>query len=102
MSTVEEIFNAVKDLPPNEQAEVKRRLDTLVPQTGADLSGKGGTDADAASQAAIDLDQRIQRALYDAGLVREIKQPVKRPRRRHPPIKIKGKPLSETIIEERR
>jgi hypothetical protein len=102
MSTVEEIVTAVKELPPNEQVELKRRLDALVPQTGADLSGKGGTEADAASQEAIDRDQRIQRALYDAGLVREIKPAVKRPRRRHPPIKIKGKPLSETIIEERR
>jgi hypothetical protein len=32
MSTVEEIVNAVKGLPPREQAEVKRRLETLLAQ----------------------------------------------------------------------
>lgn len=94
MSTVEEILNAVKDLPPQEQAEVKRRLEGLLAeadQAPADETREAG-----------DLDQRIQRALYEAGLISEIKPRVKRPRERRPPIKIKGKPLSETIIEDRR
>ena len=73
-----------------ERAEVKRRLEGLVSQP----------EPSEGAQAA-DLDQRIQRALYDAGLVREMKPKVKRPRERRPPIKIKGKPLSETIIEDR-
>lgn len=59
-------------------------------------------EADEGSLDAVDLDQRIQQALYSAGLVTEIKPPVKRPRERRPPINIKGKPLSETIIEDRR
>ena len=95
MSTVEEILRAVKDLAPGEQAEVKRRLDTLTADNDKRAS-------DETRQAAVDLDQRIQRALYDAGLITEIKPPVKRPRERTPPIKIKGKPLSETVIEDRR
>jgi hypothetical protein len=95
MSTVEEIVKAVKDLPPHEQAEVKRRLEDLSTQPDQ------GDVPDETLQAA-DLDQRLQRALYEAGLVREIKPRVKRPRVRRPPIKIKGKPLSETIIEDRR
>ena len=102
MSTVEEIVKAVRDLPPKEQVEVKRRLDTLVSAPEADQSVEPGTETNTVHQAAIDLDQRIQQALYDAGLVAEIKPPVKRPRERHPPINIKGKPLSETIIEDRR
>ena len=54
-------------------------------------------------QAATDLDQRVQRALYEAGLVREIKPPITDPTPyRREPIAIKGKPLSETVIEERR
>jgi len=57
---------------------------------------------DEARQAAGDLDLRIQHALYDAGLISEIKPRVKRPRECRPPIRIKGKPLSETIIEDRR
>ncbi|MGZ5481048.1 MAG: hypothetical protein ACXWID_03615 [Pyrinomonadaceae bacterium] len=53
--------------------------------------------------AAIDLDQRVQRALYEAGLVSEIKPPITDPTPyRREPIAIKGKPLSETVIEERR
>jgi|SRR6266850_2126520 len=102
MSTVEEIVKAVKDLPAAQQVEVKRRLDTLVSAPEADQSVEPGTETNNVQQAAIDLDQRIQQALYDAGLVTEIKPPVKRPRERHPPINIKGQPLSETIIEDRR
>ncbi len=44
----------------------------------------------------------IAEAERGGGLLSEIKAPVKRPRERHPPIKIKGEPLSETVIEERR
>lgn len=95
MSTVEEILNAVKDLPLREQAEVKRRLEVLLAQSDQ-------ADVPDESLQAGDLDQRLQRALYEAGLVSQIKPRVKRPRVRPAPIKIKGKPLSETIIEDRR
>jgi hypothetical protein len=98
MSTVEEIVNAVKGLSPNEQAEVRRRLDPLpTPTDGSEML------VDDSRRAAIDLDQRVQRALYEAGLVSEIKPPITDPTPyRREPIKIKGKPLSETVIEERR
>lgn len=98
MTSVEEIVNAVKALKPEEQAELRRRLEVLT-----DTQDNGGVHVeDESRQAAIDLDQRIQRALFEAGLVSEIKPPVKRPRERAPLIKIKGKPLSETVIEDRR
>lgn len=98
MSTVEEIVNAVKGLPPREQAEVRRRLDTLSAQPD-----ENEVLVDDTRQAAIDLDQRVQRALYEDGLVSEIKPPITDPTPyRREPIKIKGKPLSETVIEERR
>ena len=97
MSTGEEIVNAIKDLPPGERAEVKRRLETLPAQLEPEVST--GDER----QAATDLDQRIQRALYEAGLVNEIKPPITDPTPyRREPIKIKGKPLSEIVIEERR
>ena len=102
MSTIEEIVKAVKDLPPKAQDEVKRRLDSLVSPSQAGQSLEAGTETNHVHQDAIDLDQRIQQALHSAGLVAEIKPPVKRPRQRRPPINIKGKPLSETIIEDRR
>jgi hypothetical protein len=67
------------------------------------LSHENEVLVDDARQAAIDLDQREQRALYEAGLVSEIKPPITDPTPyRREPIKIKGKPLSETVIEERR
>lgn len=96
MSTVEEILDAVRSLPPQERAEVKSRLEDVPDPSDAGDAANGET------RQAGDLDQRIQRALYEAGLVSEIKPRVKRPRKRPPPIKIKGKPLSETIIEDRR
>lgn len=97
MSTVEEIVNAVKELPPREQAEVRRRLDTLPAQP--DENEVLVDD----SRQAIDLDQRVQHALFEAGLVNEIKPPITDPTPyRREPIKIKGKPLSETVVEERR
>jgi hypothetical protein len=101
MSTIEEIVKAVRELPPREQDEVKRRLDALVSPPEADQSLEASTETNH-DHDAVNLDQRIQQALYSAGLVTEIKPPVKRPRERRPPINIKGKPLSETIIEDRR
>jgi hypothetical protein len=98
MSTVEEIVNAVKGLPPREQAEVRRRLDTLraQPDENEVLVNDGRLGA-------TDLDQRVQHALFETGLVGEIKPPITDPAPyRREPIKIKGKPLSETVIEERR
>lgn len=50
------------------------------------------------------IELRLQRALFTDGLLSEIKTPfVPRPDHEElSPIEIKGKPLSETIIEERR
>jgi hypothetical protein len=88
MTNLEEIVNAVKALPPEEQAELRRRLDALPGQPG---------------ELANDLNERAQRVLYEAGVLSEIKPPITDPRPyRRDPIKIKGKPLSETVIEERR
>jgi hypothetical protein len=98
MSTVEEIMSAINELPPGERAEVKRRLETTPAQPEENDVSAGDEH-----QAATDLDQRIQRALYEAGLVTEIKPPITDPTPyRREPIMIKGKPLSETVIEERR
>ena len=49
-------------------------------------------------------DQQLQRRLMAAGLVSEIKPPVRRmtSTRAFAPITVSGEPLSETIIRERR
>lgn len=98
MSTVEEILNAVKDLPPEDQAELRRQLDLLTaPQDN------GGVQLEDEAQGTVkELQARIHRAMYEAGLVSSVNPPIKRKRERPPLIKIKGKPLSETVIEDRR
>jgi hypothetical protein len=98
MSTVEEIVNAARALPPEGQAELRRRLDGLV----ATQNNGGVHTEDESRQQREELHLRIHRALYEAGLVTEVDPPVKRRRERAPLIRIKGKPLSETVIEDRR
>jgi hypothetical protein len=96
--SLEEIVNAVRALPPNEQAELLRRLEALT-----EKPENGNVNAESQSHwQRKDLHERIHRAMYEAGLVTAINPPVKRRRERPPPIKIKGKPVSETIIEDRR
>ena len=49
-------------------------------------------------------DQELQRRLLDAGLLSEIKPPLRdlTPYRDRQPVPIQGEPLSETVIRERR
>lgn len=68
MSTIEEIVQAIKELPPEQRDEVRRQLVSLWNSRNSDSQ----------------------------------KLPMKRARPRRPPIKIKGKPLSETVVEDRR
>ncbi len=50
-----------------------------------------------------EIDRQLQERLFKAGLVSEIKPPRSSlPERNFNPIEVKGKPVSETIIEERR
>jgi hypothetical protein len=44
----------------------------------------------------------FHQALLDSGLVKQIKTPAVRPDTARPLVPIQGKPLSETIVEERR
>src|SRR6185436_10647884 len=59
MSTVEEIVKAVKDLPPQEQAEVKRRLEGLFTQSDQSYVSAKTLQAD-------DLDQRQKSGRLEA------------------------------------
>ena len=98
MSTVEEILKAARSLGPQEQAELRRRLEALTdPEENGGSPGESITSPDPK-----ELHKRIHLALYEAGLVKDINPPARARRERRPPIKIKGKPLSETIIEDRR
>jgi hypothetical protein len=82
--SVTEVIEEVKSLSRAEKHRVWQELNEII------------------SEEPIEL--RLQRALSSEGLLSEIKMPfVQRPGcEEPPPIKIIGKPLSETIIEERR
>ena len=75
MSTVEEIVQAVKELPREKWDEVRRGLVRLW-----------------LSSDRPDLAKGIEASTL----------PRKRSQPRHPPVQIKGKPISETLIEDRR
>ena len=82
--SVVEVIKEVKALSRTEKRRVWQELNEIVSEDSIEL--------------------RLQRALSAEGLLTEIKMPfISRPEQEEvPPIKIKGKPLSETIIEERR
>lgn len=88
MSTVEEIVEAIKELPREKQAEVWRRLYSDLAVWKSYLA-KGG-------------DQPASVSGIDHWLSSNSSMPRKRSRPRRPPIIIKGKPISETVVEDRR
>jgi hypothetical protein len=83
--SVEDILTAIQALPPDERSRLRAELDQR-------LSAEQDAKA-----------QTFREALLASGLVTKFKAPrtgkTSRPRRL---IEVKGKPLSETIIEERR
>lgn len=83
--SVNEVLDAVRALSPEERAQVKELLDSLPSDS-----------AEAQARAAL--------LLVDEGLLTGDTQQMLAGRRspRRSPVEIKGKPLSETIIEERR
>ena len=84
-----DILNEVHKLPLPRQKEV---YDALLKEMAAPPEAEVEEDAD----------QRLQRRLYAKGMVSEIKPPRTKRIGDFPLIKVKGKPVSETIIEERR
>lgn len=82
-ATLKRVLNDVRTLEPEELREVERAVHALL----------------APSQQEAER-ETVLRVLQESGLVKEIKRPKNHPQR--PPVPIKGKPLSETIIEERR
>ena len=80
--SVNEVLEAVKGLSPAEREQGRALLDTLP-----------GTHASP--------EEAAQARLREAGLLAETKPRGASARARRTPVEIKGKPLSETIIEER-
>lgn len=80
--SVNEVLEAVRAMSPEERAQVRTLLNKL-------------------SDATQSAEESVQASLREAGLLTEVPQRQRSARARHTPVQIKGKPLSETIIEER-
>jgi len=87
MSTVEEIVEAIKELSPEKRDEVRRRLVSFWPLNSREVAGD------------VEADLRY-RAYWHNNKSTSVR--IKRARPRRPPIQIKGKPMSETVVEDRR
>lgn len=84
-ATIKKVLEEIKRLQPDELYEVERAVRELLEP------GASETDREAAL-----------RVLETSGLVRTVKRPPMAGGTQRPPVPIQGKPLSETIIEERR
>ena len=89
-ANLERLIEEVKALPPDDLLKVKALIDSLLQTPGAESESS--------------LEDQLDQLLLEAGVISEI--PKRLPRPEHfkdfKPIEVKGKPISETIIEERR
>lgn len=89
-ANLEKVIEEVKALTPDELRQVRELIDSLLP----------------ISEAAPELspEDRLDQLLLEAGVISEIPPPITdfTPYHNRKPIEVKGKPVSETIIEERR
>lgn len=83
MMTPQEIINEIQKLPPTQRKEI---VDSV----------SNNFQENAISEA------EVARQLFANGIIREIPENWNEADEEFEPIEIKGKPLSETIIEDRR
>lgn len=84
-ASVGQVLQMIRELDAEELQQVRQAVDIQLAQQH-EASGR----------------EAFRRALLEAGLVREFKTPPVRPEEERPLVPIQGKPLSETIVEERR
>lgn len=91
-TSLETVIEELKALTPAEQKKVRELIDSLL-EASAETSSNHLSSEDL-------LDQR----LLEAGVISEIPPRITdfTPYQNRKPIEVKGKPVSETIIEERR
>jgi hypothetical protein len=91
------ILECLPTLSHEQLKMLRRKLEAVVTHASQDPQPPADTDEERA-------DQELQRRLYEAGLLSEIKPPVRdmTPYRDRRAIPITGEPLSETVIRERR
>jgi hypothetical protein len=89
-ANLEKVIEEVKALPLDDLRKVKDLIDALL-QTPDEASG-------------MSVEDQLDQLLLDAGVISEIPPRINdfSPFDNRKPIEVKGKPVSETIIEERR
>jgi len=90
-TTLEKVIEDVRALSPDEQRKVKELIDSLL---------ESAVDA----QKVLSPEDLLEQRLLERGVISEIPMRLPTPERFRDfkPIEVKGKPVSETIIEERR
>lgn len=88
-ANLEKIIADVKALTPDEQRQVRELIDSLL------------TTSEAAPE--LSPEDQLDQVLLEAGVISEIPPPITdfTPYQNRQPIEVKGKPLSEIIIEDR-
>jgi hypothetical protein len=84
-AALERILDEIKTLDPKELQEVERVVRSLLEPSSKEAEREA-----------------VLRVLQNSGLVKEIKRPPMDVARERPLGSVQGKPISETIIEERR
>jgi hypothetical protein len=92
-----QILECLPALSHEQLQMLRRELEAVATQASQDPQPPANTDHERA-------DQELQRRLYEAGLLSEIKPPIRdmTPYRDRQAIPITGEPPSETVIRERR
>lgn len=86
-SNLDRVFEEVKALTPDEQRNLRDRVDELLATSSPQMT-----------------EEEFEQRLLEKGIISRIPSPITdlTPYRNRKLIEVKGKPLSETIIEERR
>ena len=87
ITTLSRVLDEVKRLTPDEQRQLREAIDQLL-----------------SPPAAPPTEEQFERELVEAGILDGVPRPpgASEPIRKRKPIDVKGKPLSETIVEDRR
>ena len=90
-ASLERVIEELKALTPAEQQKVRELIDSML-----ELSGE--------TSATLSPEDLLDQRLLEAGVISEIPRRITdfKPYQNRKPIEVKGKPVSETIIEERR
>ncbi len=85
--TLDRVIEEVKELTPDEQRRLRELLDTWLSPAPP-----------------VTKEDELDRLLLERGVISRIPPPITdfTPYQNRKPIEVKGKPVSETIIEERR